>query len=133
MNHSGRFAVLPKLLAASAGLLLFAPAGEAGYQNFRVAVYARAYEVQQMKDPAWLESRWATISSGLHVDKIYLETHGDGVIPDQQTLDAVKQFFKTKGVVPQPDRPVRLRERQIHRREFCGSGRQYGLSQGSGR
>jgi len=79
-------------------LLLFAPAGEAGYQNFRVAVYARAYEVQQMKDPAWLESRWATITNGLHVDKIYLETHRDGVIPDQQTLDAVKNFFQSKGV-----------------------------------
>src|SRR5450432_2146193 len=74
------------------------PAGASGYQNFVVAVYARAYEVQQMKDPAWLESRWATIANGLKVDKIYLETHRDGVIPDQQTLDAVKKFFKSKGV-----------------------------------
>jgi hypothetical protein len=79
-------------------MTVFLPAGAAGYHNFRVAVYARAYEVQQMKDPAWLESRWATITSGLHVDKIYLETHRDGVIPDQQTLDAAKQFFKSKGV-----------------------------------
>lgn len=70
----------------------------ANYQNFRVAVYARAYEVVQMKDPAWLESRWATITTGLKVDKIYLETHRDGIIPDQQTLDAAKKFFKSKGV-----------------------------------
>ena len=69
-----------------------------GYQNFGVAVYARAYEVEQMKDPAWLESRWATVTNGLRVDKIYLETHRDGVIPDQQTLDAVKRFFQSKGV-----------------------------------
>jgi hypothetical protein len=73
-------------------------AGAANYQNFRVAVYARAYEVVQMKDPAWLEARWATITDGLKVDKIYLETHRDGVIPDQQTLDAAKRFFKSKGV-----------------------------------
>jgi hypothetical protein len=63
-----------------------------------VAVYARAYEVEQMKDPAWLESRWAAITSGLKVDKIYLETHRDGVVPDQATLDSAKQFFKSKGV-----------------------------------
>jgi hypothetical protein len=68
------------------------------YRNFGVAVYARAYEVVQMKDPAWLESRWAAITSGLKVDKIYLETHRDGVIPDQATLDRAKQFFKSKGV-----------------------------------
>jgi hypothetical protein len=73
-------------------------AGAGNYRNFRVAVYARAYEVRQMKDPAWLETRWATITNGLKVDKIYLETHRDGVIPDQQTLDAAKKFFKDKGV-----------------------------------
>jgi hypothetical protein len=68
------------------------------YHNFRVAVYARAYEVRQMKDPAWLEARWATISNGLKVGKIYLETHRDGVIPDAETLDAAKRFFQGKGV-----------------------------------
>jgi hypothetical protein len=77
----------------------FASVAEAAnYQNFRVAVYARAYEVVQMKDPAWLEARWNTITNGLKVDKIYLETHRDGIIPDQQTLDAAKRFFKSKGV-----------------------------------
>jgi hypothetical protein len=80
-------------------VLALASVAEAGnYHNFGVAVYARAYEVQQMKDPAWLESRWATITSGLKVDKIYLETHRDGVIPDQATLDGAKRFFKSKGV-----------------------------------
>ena len=70
----------------------------AAYRNFRVAVYARAYEVLQMKDPAWLEPRWAAITSGLKVEKIYLETHRDGVIPPQETLDRAKEFFKSKGV-----------------------------------
>ena len=79
-------------------LLCAGAASAANYQNFRVAVYARAYEVRQMKDPAWLEARWATITSGLKVDKIYLETHRDGVIPDQETLDTAKRFFQSKGV-----------------------------------
>ena len=87
------------VMAAIVCALALASVAEAGsYHNFRVAVYARAYEVQQMKDPAWLESRWAAITSGLKVDKIYLETHRDGVIPDQATLDRAKQFFKSKGV-----------------------------------
>jgi hypothetical protein len=85
--------------AAIAGCFLCASVAQAsGYQNFAVAVYARAYEVRQMKDPAWLESRWAAITNGLKVDKIYLETHRDGVIPDQQTLDLAKRFFASKGV-----------------------------------
>ena len=79
-------------------LLCAGAASAANYQNFRVAVYARAYEVRQMKDPAWLEARWATITSGLKVDKIYLETHRDGVLPDQETLDTAKRFFQSKGV-----------------------------------
>ena len=91
--------VSPRLLLAAACLsLLSASSAAANYKNFKVAVYARAYEVQQMKDPAWLEARWATITSGLKVDRIYLETHRDGVIPDQETLDRVKQFFRSKGV-----------------------------------
>ena len=57
------FRVLAPLSVAllSAGI----PSAAASYLNFGVAVYARAYEVQQMKDPAWLEARWATITNGL--------------------------------------------------------------------
>src|ERR1035437_1949262 len=68
------------------------------YKNFGVAVYARAYEVQQMKDPAGLEKTWAVITSGLKVDKINLEIHRDGQIPAPDTLDKAKSFFKSKGV-----------------------------------
>ena len=85
-------------LAVLSLFALASVAEAANYHNFGVAVYARAYEVQQMKDPAWLESRWATITNGLKVDKIYLETHRDGVVPDQETLNRIKEFFKTKGV-----------------------------------
>jgi hypothetical protein len=86
--------------AAILALILLLPAMTmaGNYKNFGVAVYARAYEVQQMKDPAWLEKTWAVITTGLKVDKIYLEVHRDGVIPDQDTIDKAKAFFKSKGV-----------------------------------
>ena len=42
------------------------------YKNFRVAVYCRAYEVDKMKDPHWLETVWNELSNQVHVDKIYL-------------------------------------------------------------
>jgi hypothetical protein len=73
-------------------------AREPNYGNFRVALYARVYETQQMKDPAWLESRWAAATRHMKVDKIYLETHRDTVIVDQATLDYAKKFFAAKGV-----------------------------------
>jgi len=68
------------------------------YKNFDVAVYSRVYETKQMKNPAWLESRWEVISRNMKVDKIYLETHRDTVVVDQETLDQAKKFFIGKGV-----------------------------------
>jgi hypothetical protein len=68
------------------------------YKNFKVAVYARAYEVRQMDDLKWLESIWATISNQVHVDKIYLETHRDMVIVDEKTIEKAKAFFNSHGI-----------------------------------
>lgn len=73
-------------------------AGGENYKNFDVALYARVYETQRMKDPAWLESRWAAVSRHMKVDKIYLETHRDTVVVDQATLDLAKKFFRDKGL-----------------------------------
>ena len=68
------------------------------YKSFEVAIYTRAYEVQKMADTEYLESTWATISSQMKVDKIYLETHRDKLIVDQKTLDKAKKFFTDRGV-----------------------------------
>ena len=68
------------------------------YKSFKVSVYTRAYEVEKMADPEWLESTWKTISSQVKVDKIYLETHRDRLIVPQKTLDQAKKFFKAHGV-----------------------------------
>jgi hypothetical protein len=73
-------------------------AGGSNYKHFDVAVYCRVYEVQMMKDPAYLANAWAAISSHVKIDKVYLETHRDTVVVDQATLDAAKAFFTSKGV-----------------------------------
>ncbi len=71
---------------------------QAKHNNFKVSVYVRAYEVDKMKDTKWLESTWATISSQLDVDKIYLETHRDLLIVDDATLEKAKKFFQKQGI-----------------------------------
>jgi len=68
------------------------------HDNFRVSIYTRAYEVQKMEDQRWLDSTWQVISSQLDVDKIYLETHRDLLIVDQETLDRAKKYFTKKGL-----------------------------------
>ena len=69
------------------------------YNNFKVAVYCRAYEVNQMGDTNnYLKPLWNEISRQLKVDKVYLETHRDLIIVDQQTLDIAKKFFKGRGI-----------------------------------
>ena len=68
------------------------------YENFAVAVYARVYEVQQMKDLDWLIPRWKVMSSHVKVDKIYLETHRDTLVADEPTITTARQFFEANGV-----------------------------------
>jgi hypothetical protein len=69
------------------------------YNNFKVSVYCRAYEVKQMGDTTnYLKPKWDEISRQLKVDKVYLETHRDLIIVDQKTLDIAKRFFKDRGI-----------------------------------
>ncbi len=68
------------------------------YKSYKVSIYTRAYEVEKMGDPEWLESTWKTISSQMKVDKIYLETHRDLLVVPQSTIDAAKKFFKAHDV-----------------------------------
>ena len=87
------------LLAVTLGVTCSAAfAGGNNYKNFDVAVYCRVYEVRQMKDPAYLENAWAAIWKHVKVDKIYLETHRDTIVVDQETLDKAKRFFESKGL-----------------------------------
>jgi hypothetical protein len=87
-----------RILLTGALTISAALASGNNYKNFDVAIYSRVYETKQMKDPAWLESHWEAISRNMKVDKIYLETHRDMVVVDQETLDQAKKFFIGKGV-----------------------------------
>src|SRR6185503_18286694 len=87
-----------RLGALLAGCVLLVPGVASAYDNFRVAVYCRAQEVQKMADPKWLEDSWNALSREVHVDKIYIETHRDRILIDDATLEAAKKFFAAKGV-----------------------------------
>ncbi len=90
--------VLFRSLLPGFTLLATLNAGGNNYKNFDVAVYCRVYEVRQMKDPAWLESRWNAISKNVKIDRVYLETHRDMIVAEQATIDQAKRFFESKGV-----------------------------------
>lgn len=65
---------------------------------FKTAVYIPVGVVLKMRDPAWLESSWAQLSSQVHVDKVYIETYRSRVLADGPLIEAVKTFFAAKGV-----------------------------------
>jgi len=109
--RSLRVVVCSALLLALAASAL--NAGGNNYKNFDVALYARVYEVQKMKDPAGLESRWEAVSKHMKVDKIFLETHRDMVVIDQETLDKAKAFFLSKGVKVSGGITVTVNERNM--------------------
>lgn len=69
------------------------------YKNFKVSIYCRAYEVRQMGDTEhYLKPLWNEITRQMKVDKVYLETHRDLIIVNQDTLNIAKKFFKDRGI-----------------------------------
>jgi len=69
------------------------------YKNFKVTVYIPVAVVEHMAhDPAWMQSSWKTISSRVHVDRVFIETYRGGVTADDATVSRVKQFFLSHGV-----------------------------------
>jgi hypothetical protein len=68
------------------------------YQHFSVAIYATVYDVQQMADLDWLKTSFAVIGRHLKVDKVYLETHRDAVVADEETIAQARKFFAAQGV-----------------------------------
>ena len=87
-----------KLMLCAILVLAAAMPAAAKHKNFKVSVYVRAFEVEKMKDARWLDSTWTIISSQLDVDKIYLETHRDMHLVDDQTLEQAKAYFRKKGI-----------------------------------
>ncbi len=92
LKHTGYISVFAAVMS-----LLFA-ASVKGYDNFKVAVYAPARDVNRMRDAEWLEKSWDEISRQVKVDKIYLETHRDTMLVDEETINKAKKFFKDRAV-----------------------------------
>ena len=91
--------IMKKLIISCVLLMVFFNCSAQHYNNFKVSVYCRAYEVKQMDDTTnYLKPLWNEISRQLKVDKVYLETHRDLIIVDQKTLDIAKKFFKDRGI-----------------------------------
>jgi len=68
------------------------------YDNFKAAIYARAYEVDKMKDIDWLRERFDIMEKYIKVSKVYLETHRDLLIVDKETISHAKKFFSERGI-----------------------------------
>lgn len=69
-----------------------------GYKNFQTSVYARVSEVIKMKDPEWLKTTFNQMDQHLKIDKIYLETHRDMAMIDEDALAPILKFFRERGV-----------------------------------
>jgi hypothetical protein len=68
------------------------------HDQFKVAVYIPVFVVEKMKDPAYLETSWKQLSSQVGVDKVYIETYRSGTVADDSLLEAVKNYFTSRGV-----------------------------------
>lgn len=69
------------------------------YQNFKVTVYIPVQVVERMAhDPTWMQSSWSTITSRLHVDKVFIESYRAGTSADDATISRVKDFFVSQHV-----------------------------------
>ncbi|MBN1782312.1 hypothetical protein JW948_14355 [bacterium] len=87
------FSWLMVMIAAVTGL-----GAKEAYRHFKSAVYARVYEVQKMADPVWLEKSYEVMNRTVHLDKIYLETHRDMVVIDEEALVRIIRFFQDRGI-----------------------------------
>lgn len=68
------------------------------YDGFKVSVYITSSDVNKMTNNKWLDSVWTEISSRLKVDKVYIESHRDGLYTSEAALTAAKEFFASKKV-----------------------------------
>ncbi|MBN2028655.1 hypothetical protein JW824_00265 [bacterium] len=90
------------------------------YQNFETAIYCRAYEVQQMADLNWLKERFDLMQKHVKVSKVYLETHRDLLIVEEETLNKAIRFFNDRGIETQGGITYTVNERNRFE-TFCYS------------
>jgi hypothetical protein len=93
-----QFTQLIRLAFLAPLLLLTTCFTQGNYKNFKVAIYSRVYEVQEMKDLEALKKKFEIMQRDIKPDKIYLETHRDMVVAGEETVTKAKQFFESRGL-----------------------------------
>jgi len=69
------------------------------YQNFGCAIYLRALDIAPLgKDITPFKEHFDLLSKYIKVNKVYVETHRDTIIPDESTLVAVRDYLNARGV-----------------------------------
>jgi hypothetical protein len=88
------------------------------YDNFCVAIYTRAYEVNKMSDFSYLTDNFDIIARQVKVSKVYLETHRDMVIADEAVIGRAKEYLESRGVKVSGGITITVNERN-HFETYC--------------
>jgi hypothetical protein len=81
------------------------------YKNFRAALYVRALDLAPLKgDITPFKERFEQINKNVKLDKAYLETHRDLIIPDEETMLAVKNYLTGLGIETSAGITVTIKE-----------------------
>jgi hypothetical protein len=68
------------------------------YQNFQVAMYLRAHDVAVLgSDIAPFKERFEALCHSVKINKVYVESHRNMVIPAEATLVAVRDYLVGRG------------------------------------
>jgi len=90
------------------------------YKNFDVAIYCQIYDVQKMADSKWLQDSFNVLQKYLKINKVYLETHRDLIVPEKELILKIKEFFESRGVKTSAGIAFVASEGQLSR-TFCYS------------
>ena len=94
------------------------------YKNFEASVYARTSEVLKMKDPEWLKNSFEQMDQHLKIGKVYLETHRDWVMIEEEALVQIIKFFKDRGIKTAGGITITVNERNMFQ-TFCYSNKEH--------
>jgi len=75
---------------------------------------------QKMTDSKWLEDNFNVLQKYFKIDKVYLETHRDMIVPEKELVLKIKDFFESRGVKTSGGIAFVASERQLSR-TFCYS------------
>ena len=95
-----------------------------GYKNFEASVYTRVSEVIKMKDPEWLKSTFEQMDQHLKMGKIYLETHRDMVMIEEDALEPIIRFFEDRGIKTAGGITITVNERNNFQ-TFCYTNKEH--------